>query len=136
MQQEIAKEQLKRHEGFSPSLYKCPAGKPTIGFGFNLEQELMPEFVASIWLENLIDGIDFELDQRFTFYNCLSEIRKSVLINMRYNLGMAGLLSFKKMIKALEDGNYHEAANQMRDSKWHTQVGQRAIELEILMENG
>ena len=30
-------EQLKRHEGFKPNVYKCTKGHNTIGYGYNLD---------------------------------------------------------------------------------------------------
>jgi hypothetical protein len=38
------------------------------------------------------------------------------------------------MIAAIEAGDYTEAANQMMDSKWFGQVGERASRLMYMME--
>ena len=45
---------------------------------------------------------------------------------MAYNLGVDGLLKFKKMWKALEKQDYQTAAEEMKDSKWYHQVGRRS----------
>jgi lysozyme len=53
---------------------------------------------------------------------------------MRINLGLGGLLSFKKMIKALKENNFEEAANEMENSKWYHQVGRRSDHLVQMMK--
>jgi lysozyme len=55
---------------------------------------------------------------------------------MIFNIGMPRFKQFKKMIAALEEGDWSEAANQMMDSKWAKQVGKRAERLRDMMETG
>lgn len=55
---------------------------------------------------------------------------------MAYNLGISGLLKFKKMLKTLEEENYPKAAKEMLDSLWAIQVGKRADHLAYLMRHG
>ena len=43
---------------------------------------------------------------------------------------------FKKMIAALEVGDYDEASAQMMDSRWATTVKTRAVELSEQMRTG
>jgi len=52
-----------------------------------------------------------------------------VLLNMMFNMGMTRLAGFKKMLAALDAGDYAEMAVQMMDSKWATQVGPRSTRL-------
>ena len=40
------------------------------------------------------------------------------------------------MIKALEEGDYKRASQEMLDSRWARQVGQRAEDLARMMEEG
>jgi lysozyme len=49
-------------------------------------------------------------------------------------MGLPRFKQFKKMIAALEEGDWSEAANQMMDSKWAQQVGMRAARLATMME--
>ena len=46
-----------------------------------------------------------------------------------FNLGMAKFLGFKKMLKAIKEKDWERAGDEMEDSKWYLQVGQRAREL-------
>ena len=56
-----------------------------------------------------------------------------VCINMAFNLGRNRLSKFKKMITAVNEGNYQKAADEMIDSKWYRQVGRRSEELVEIM---
>lgn len=132
----IATTQLMKHEGFEPRPYRCTAGKLTIGFGINLETEAISYEVALLWLENKVEECDKLLSKELSFYMELTDNRKSVLINMCFNLGFKGFMKFKRMISALEIEDYKTASKEMVQSRWASQVGNRAIELQKLMENG
>ena len=41
--------------------------------------------------------------------------------NMGYQLGIAELMGFKRMLAAMERGDYEAAAREMLDSKWARQ---------------
>jgi lysozyme len=56
-----------------------------------------------------------------------------VCVNMAFNLGRTRLSRFKKMITAVNEGKYAKAADEMIDSKWYGQVGNRSRELVELM---
>jgi lysozyme len=51
-----------------------------------------------------------------------------------FNLGRPRYSKFRKHIQAVMDGNWQESANQMRDSRWHKQVPNRAERLCKRME--
>ena len=127
--------------------YKCTADKWTIGVGRNLEanplsldevlevlqERGITEEMAMHWLKKKIRITKRKL-ANFEWYTSQSEIRRRVLIDMAFNLGVSGLLSFQNMIGALEVGNYQVAAEEMLDSRWAKQVGSRAERLANMME--
>ena len=129
--------QLKRHEGLSLSMYKCTSDRWSIGYGLNLEAGIT-EKEADMLLTMRVDKVSFELLRKLptSINSNINEARENVLINMAFNLGVNGLFKFKKMISALEVGDYNEASLQMMDSKWARQVGKRAIELSEQMRTG
>jgi len=129
-------EQLKIDEGFRSKPYKCSAGKLTIGYGRNIEDNGITKEEAEILLYNDVGLVTNELSGTFSWFYGLSKIRKSVLINMAFNLGMPRLKAFKRMIAALGVNDYEEAARQMLDSKWANQVGDRATRLANQMIDG
>jgi len=59
-----------------------------------------------------------------------------VLLDMRFQLGGRGFRGFKKMITAVNKGDYKEMIVQMRDSAWYRQVTSRAEHLIKMMKEG
>ena len=116
--------ELKQLEGFRARPYKDTQGFLTIGYGLNLDRG-MDEKLASYILEYEIAKLDTGLSNLIPFWGKLSRPRQEVLINMAYNLGVAGLLQFKRMLKAAELGNISGVCAEMKGSKWYTQVPNR-----------
>ena len=128
--------QLKRHEGLRLKAYKCTAGKVSIGFGRNLDDRGITQAEADLMLENDVLFLMSILPAKISFFNELDKARADVLVNMAFNLGVNGLLKFKKMLAAIDDGYFTRAAAEMLDSKWAFQVGDRALELAEQMKTG
>jgi len=126
-------ELLKRHEGRRLFPYKCTAGKLTIGYGRNIEDTGISEEEAELMLQADIERCIIELTDKTSYFASLSEPRRSVLINMVFNLGWSRFSRFKKMIKAIKGGDYLRASVEMLDSRWADQVGGRAKELSTMM---
>lgn len=156
-------DQLILHEGLRLDVYKCPADKWTVGVGRNLEDVgLYPsEQVAILGQSNLSQDVVIEAlkvrgitqDEAikmlnrdvgtaendlhtFWWYRHLDPVRQKVLIDMRFNLGPNRFREFKKMIGYLEVGAYFDAAEEMQDSLWYTQVGNRSKRLVKMMATG
>lgn len=60
------------------------------------------------------------------FRHIESQTRREALIEFVFNIGFSDFLKFKKTIRALVDQNYNKAANEMLNSLWFEQVGERA----------
>lgn len=58
----------------------------------------------------------------------------SVLVDMIYNLGYDRFKQFQPTINVIKAGKYAEAAGRLRNTAWHRQVGDRAVELETRLE--
>jgi len=129
-------EQIKRHEGLRLKPYRCTANKLTIGYGRNIEDAGISENEAELLLSNDIARCAKEVEKHVKAFNKLNDARQSVLINMCFNLGINGLLKFKKFLTAVNDGFFDLAAKEMLDSRWVKQVGSRAIELSEQMKTG
>ena len=63
-------------------------------------------------------------------------VRQRVLLDMAFNLGLGGLLGFKQTLAAIRGGEYERAASMMLQSRWATQVGERAKRLSRMMWSG
>jgi lysozyme len=129
---------LKRHEGFRPILYKCPAGYNTIGYGHNCDAHFDVEKYSNITItqteaENLLlrdlNAASLDCIKFVRSFDCLSTPHQAVLLDMCYNLGIGKLLEFKKMLHAFILGDNKAAAREMFHSKWASQVSSRCTEL-------
>lgn len=128
--------QLARHEGTRNRMYLDGRGVPTIGIGHNLRDvPISDRAVAVIFDDDASDALA-DLETRLPWALGLSEPRQAVLVNMIFNLGVAGLLGFHRMLHACAAGKYDTAAAEMRASEWAGQVGDRAIELAEQMATG
>jgi hypothetical protein len=58
------------------------------------------------------------LPPKAPWWRKLSDARQQVLISIYFNLGVSGLLAFKRMLAACERGDYRRAAEEMLASKW------------------
>ena len=62
--------------------------------------------------------------------------RQAVLIDMVFNLGWAGFAKFARLRMALGRRDWDAASNEMRDSAWFKQVGNRSQRLCVMMRSG
>ena len=130
---EDLKQQLRRDEGLRLEPYRDTVGKLTIGIGRNLDDRGITEPEALHLLENDIEAVRSELDRRLPWIAQLDDARRGVLLNMAFNMGVDGLLGFKNMLEAVEEGDYPRAAAEMENSRWWGQVGKRARRLHTQM---
>lgn len=142
---------LREEEGLRLKAYKCTAGKWTIGYGHNIDANGMPADIASvsdakrkgitkaqaedllmrdatIALANarrLVPGID-----------AMTPNRQAALISMAFQLGGKTMATFIGTLRAVNTGQWREAARGMRQSKWAKQTPQRVARLARLIEFG
>ena len=133
---DIALKTVKRDEGLRLKPYRCTEGKLTIGYGRNIEDHGINEEEAELMLQNDLLWAESGCFHVFSDWWKLNEVRKGVLINMAFNLGIPRLRQFKNMIAAVDKHDYEKAADEMLDSKWAKQVGNRATRLADTMRSG
>jgi lysozyme len=129
---------VKLGEGLKRTLYKDSLGYWTIGYGRLLDPEkggMISQDEAEYLLANDLKRCE-QFCETIAPYLDLSPPRQAVLVEMCFNLGPAGLRGFKNMLAALKAQAYPEAAAQMLQSKWRTQVGDRAVRLATQLETG
>ena len=130
------KQQLIKHEGLELMPYKCTAGKLTIGVGRNIEDRGISYDEAMFLLENDLTLYHVELMKAFPVVDQLDVVRQYTLVNMAFNLGITKLRQFKLMWAAIEDNDFEVAAQEMLNSKWSRDVGQRSLQLSEQMRTG
>lgn len=124
-------------EGIRLKPYVCPAGKLTIGVGRNIEDNGISLDEAMHLLESDIERTRSEL-RRTDFWSFVADdpVRSAVLINLCFNIGLSRLLGFKKMIAAIKAKDWGRAADEMKNSLWYRQTGNRARRLVEEMRTG
>ena len=138
---------IKRHEGFREKTYQCTEGHDTIGIGFawkdlHFDEEVcnkvieqnrhnikLSEEVCDIILEQKIDGILGKLHKVAPWVEESNRVVQMVIINMCYQMGVSGVMKFKKALAAMQISDWETAAKELLDSKWARQTPNRANEL-------
>ena len=131
-------------EGYRASPYHCSEGCPTIGIGtkigpknasLELYQFTVTEESAKQLLADEVNKKRTELMKREWFVG-LDVVRSDIVLSMAYQLGISGLLKFKKMISAIEKEDWEEASAQAVDSRWAKQTPKRAHRHAAVLLNG
>lgn len=144
------KKRLEFHEGFRAECYHCTSGKKTIGIGRNLEakpfteSELLliknPEKItkqeAYFLLENDIKETICLLNNMVRCFSKLDDERQYALIDMGFQMGVFSVCKFKKMLAAMESGDFENASKECLDSLYAKQVPVRAERISRLIKTG
>lgn len=129
---------LKRDEGLRLKAYKDTVGVWTVGYG---RAHVAP---GTVWTQEqaeaaLIEDVrkhNVELEKAIPWIVKLDPVRRRVLQNMAFNLGVKGLLGFKNTLAMVQSGDYAGAARGMLNSLWAKQVKGRAVRLAEQMRTG
>jgi len=127
---------LLNHEGYRQFPYFDTTGHETVGIGRNLTTSGISIPEAYYLLSEDIHYFEVKLNESLKFFSELNENRQIALIDMCFNLGIHGFLAFKGMIIALEANDFERAAWEMLNSKWSSQVGDRAKVLADIVRTG
>ncbi len=129
-------EQLKIHEGMKLKPYKCTAGKLTIGIGRNLEDVGISEDEANMLLRHDIQEATRQLLHSFPWMGEFNDARISAMINFTFNVGIGTVKKFENTLSYMQSGDWDKAADEMMDSRWARQVGNRAVEVTEQIRTG
>ena len=133
-QRDALRQQLRRHEGWEAKPYTDTVGKLTIGCGRNLTDRGLTDPEIRYLLDNDINDCINALTT-FLWFPDLDPIRQRVFVDLCF-MGIGRLRGFVKMLAATERRDWPTAAAELRDSKYATQVGQRAVTLARMLETG
>ena len=131
-------DQIKRQEGLRLEAYQDTLGNWTVGIGHTpaFAGQTITEAEAEALLMQDLNSAQTDLLSSLPWCFSLSVPRYCVLWNMCFNMGIGRLLEFRLMLAAVRNANYPEAAKQMLNSLWASQVKDRAVELSEQMETG
>ncbi len=117
-------------------MYLDSRNVPTIGIGHNLRAKPISDAAVFQIFKDDIEDVEQAVIRELPWIDTLNLPRQAVVYDMVFNLGMAGFLLFTKMIVALKEGRWTDAAREMLDSLWAVQVGRRATALAWQMHSG
>ena len=134
-------DQLIHHEGMECFPYIDTVGKVTIGVGRNLTDRGLTKDECRHLLTNDIAISIGELERNFNWFAKLDDTRQAAMVDLHFNLGINRLKTFKKTLRLIEkctlgDDLWGKVAEELLDSKWAGQVGQRAQTLARMLEVG
>ncbi len=133
------REELAEDEGCKYEIYLDHLGLPTFGIG-HLITKNDPEYgkdVGTVIEQSRVQSA-FNLDIAVTIEDChrlykdfddLPEEAQLIIANMMFNLGYPRLSKFKGMKAGVDARSWSDAADEMVDSRWYTQVPNRARRL-------
>ena len=139
MNKDKLREEIAEDEGCKYEIYLDHLGLTTTGIG-HLITESDEEYgkpVGTVVEQERVRQL-FALDMAVTIDECkvlypdfddLPEEVQHIIANMCFNMGRPRLSKFKMMQAAVNARDWNEAAEQMIDSKWYTQVPNRARRL-------
>lgn len=120
-------------------VYKDHLGYDTLGYGRLVDRRKgggLSDKEANYLLNNDVNERIESMQSRFPHFSRLNEPRQAALINMSFQLGVAGVLGFKKMVAAIGEGKFNKAADEALDSLWAKQTPNRAKRISNQIRTG
>lgn len=133
----LLRKEIARDEGVRYEAYQDTVGLWTIGYGHLLgDKKRMTEITfseAEALLDSDIRAAEALVRKLLPVVmnwdaDGVNKSRCRALVNMAFNLGPR-LAGFKKFLEAVNKIEWQQAAIEMMDSRWATQVGPRALRL-------
>ncbi len=126
-------------EGLRLEPYKDTEGYLTIGVGRLIDPARgggISRDEALYMLNNDMGRVIHELTAKLPWFAELDETRQIVMAAMAFQLGITGVLNFKRMITAAQARQWDLAAQEMLESRWADQTPDRARRMAEAMKTG
>lgn len=144
------KRQLEGHEGRKNRVYKCTAGKRSIGIGHNIDAKGLPDDIEAfledhgyitdemidILFEQDVDDATSDCKRLYPDFNSFSEARRFALVDFLFNVGITTARTFTNTNKAINEERWDDAADGLLASKYARQVGKRAQTIARMLREG
>lgn len=116
--------------------YKDSLGLLTIGCGRCIERRGITADEADYLLDNDIDLCLRGLSTAYAWFRDLDVIRQRALVDLAFNLGIAGLAQFRNFLGAMARTDYEDAADHLTRSLWFRQVKSRGPRVVAMIRTG
>lgn len=142
-------ENIKTHEGYRREIYKDSLGKATIGYGFLVvalspdelklnggKIEPMSKEVADKILNLKVARLQKRVLECLPWLASKPQSIQDTILEMAYQLGLAGLMGFRHTLGCIEAGDYAQAARNLRASLLYRQTPKRVEDYIKGLKNG
>lgn len=139
MDTEKLKQELIGDEGNVPYAYQDSLGYWTIGVGHLIDKRKGGKLSAAtinFILDEDIRDKSAELVAALPWVKMQPDGVQRALVNMAFQLGVAGLLLFTNTLSLIKAGKYNEAADNALKSKWAQQTPERAKRVTDMIRKG
>lgn len=146
------------NEGKKNKVYLDTKGIPTIGVGFNLQRGDAPAKITTLGLSyndvlsgkqlltddqidtlldaDILEAINNTAKKLFPDFDNIDPDRQVILVDLSFNLGISTFSKFINTIAAVNSKNWETAANELKNSSWYNQVGNRGVRNVETMRSG
>jgi len=133
---ETLEQRIERHEGRKRKSYKDTVGKLTAGIGRNLEDVAFTDEEINLMFKNDLARAKRGAET-FYIYEMLNDIRREVLVELVFQMGLRGVGKFKRFLRAAQARDWEAAHAELLDSKWARKDSPaRALELALIFRIG
>ena len=139
------REELDQDEGCIYEVYLDHLGYPTFGIGHLItyrdrEHDWSVGTDVDEWrveevFEEDVQTVLSDCEKLYDDFYELPEEVQLIVANMMFNMGYTRLSKFRGMKRGVDSRNWEEAADEMVDSRWYTQVTNRADRLVVRMRS-
>lgn len=127
---------IKEYEGLRLSPYKDSLGYLTVGWGHLCHPNEKFQLGVKITLQEAEEL--YQKDEAIAesgakaavaSWSSLEPLAQQILMNLVFNLGLYKFRAFKRTIGSFNAHRYSDAGDNLRDSLWYKQVGQRGKDI-------
>lgn len=152
-------ESIESDEGLSLASYDDTEGYRTVGRGFNMDNPIAPKIWKKAGIKTPFDSVksgDMEITEEdadklavishdiavrdikslLPEFDKLSPARQEALVNLSYQLGKPKLQKFGSTLAAIKRGDFKQAHDLLKDSKYARQTPERAVRVAEAILNG
>ena len=139
MDLEVLRKQIEADEGCKYEIYLDHLGLPTFGIGHLVTESdeeynrpvgtfITTDRVAECFNKDVGTVLE-DCERLYPDFDSLPEEVQLIIANMMFNMGYPRLSKFKGMKAGVDARDWQQAADEMVDSRWYTQVPNRARRL-------
>lgn len=137
--QDVLEANLIQAEGEVLWMYRDSLGYATLGVGHLIDQRKggkISQAASRFMLQEDMVAADSEVHELIPTFDALSDNRKAALAEMVFNLGEGGLAKFDTFLGFIASGDFAGAADDLKGTKWATEVSGRAVRIANMIRSG